>query len=376
MYPLFLAVLCACAPSPGYAEEIGFFHTIGDNGEISFTQSLDWDADPYALGYEICVRDGAGIEIFREFTEQSHVDFRLTPGEYEYNIVTKNLLDQAEAESGWQRLIVIKAEIPSLEDVSPSFIFMDSLDGRVTLSGKNLMEGAEIFLVDKTGRKDRAIELARADTSEITVTFDDKAFRSGTFGMLIVNPGGIEDSIDDAVRILFQRPVDILVSAGYAPMAFFADDWFMENWPEPFQKLGAIATMDVFFIKKYWGFLGAGISGSGIYLNGGTDTATLTSTYFLYGASLLYKYRFSRTLHGVARVGGGLALSDHEFTYGDVTGISESSTDPFAGIGISAQYYFKGKFFLEGGADWVAIMGNGHTVQGIRPCLKFGYQVF
>lgn len=352
------------------------FYRVGDDGEIMFTQALSWEADPYALRYAVTVRDASGKTMVERSIEGNRLEFSLGPGTYEYNIVTYNLLDQAETESGWQAFTVIKAEIPSLEDVTPAFIYMDALDGRITLVGSRLVEGGAAYLVDANGRKDRAIELSREGDTAITVTFEDEAFRPGTYDMVVVNPGGIEDSLERSVKILFQRPVDILASAGYAPISFVADAWFTETWPNLLNPLGAAADLDVFFLKQGWGFLGTGLNASGFFLSGGNANATIKSSYLLAGADALYKYRFTRAVHGVARVGGGVAWSHHRFVYGDLPGPETSSSDPYVSIGAAAQYFLPKKMFVEGGAAWIAILENGHVAQGIRPTLKFGYQVF
>ena len=56
---------------------------------------------------------------------------KLTPGDYEYKIVTYNLLDKAEIETDWIGFSIIKAELPTLLEAKPSTIYMDALDGRV-----------------------------------------------------------------------------------------------------------------------------------------------------------------------------------------------------------------------------------------------------
>lgn len=352
------------------------YYKVGEDGEIAFSQVLSWEADPYALRYAVTVRDAFGKIKIDQTTEGNRVEFSLGPGTYEYNIVTYNLLDQAETESGWQAFTVIKAEIPSLEDVTPAYVYMDALDGKITLVGSRLVEGGEIFLADGTGRRDRAIELSREGDSTVTVTFEDEAFRPGTYDIVVVNPGGIEDSLAKSVKILFQRPVDLLASIGYAPISFVADKWFTETWPNPFNPLGAAFDLDAFFSKHGWGFLGAGLSASAFGLTGGNANATITSSFFLAGANAIYKYRFTRALHGVARVGGGVAWSHHRFDYGDLAGPEADSSDPYATVGVSAQCFLPKKMFVEGGVSWLAIMANGHVAQGIRPTVKFGYQVF
>ena len=54
----------------------------------------------------------------------------------------------------------------------------------------------------------------------------------------------------------FQRPVDLLLSVGYSPYVSLKDSWVVQTWPTTFNPLGFGADIGLFFVKKWWGYIG------------------------------------------------------------------------------------------------------------------------
>ena len=366
---------------PGRADKssVGYYYDTDKKGNISFTQILSWDTDPYALRFEVTLRNADGKDIMHEFTTGNSLELKLAPGNYSYNIVTWNLLDQPEVESGFQPLRIVKAEKPRLTGTSPSSVYVDSLNEKITLKGEKLVSGARYFLrnADTEGSDVEGTEVSRSSGSEkeVVIKFPDWAYKIGTFDIVIVNPGGLSSVEKKALRVNYQRPLDVLFSLGYAPVAFVTDSWFKENWQEPVYWAGASGALSVYFIKRASGFYGAEAAFSFHRLTGGTDEAKLTSDYYLGGANLLYKYRYLRNLHFVARAGGGLAFSKHSFDYESEAGPKTNSTDPYLNAGVMVQYFLPHNFFAEFGINWVSIFEKDHAIGGIEPALRVGYQI-
>ena len=360
----------------GDGSSVGYYFDTDANGNSVFTQVLSWDEDPYALRFDVSIRDSAGTEIFHKTTESTSVKVQLVPDKYTYNIVTWNLLDQPEEESGWQPLIVIKAEIPKITGVSPAFIYMDMPSSKIIVKGEKLVQGASVLLRDVTGHDIKATESVNTGDSEVSATFPEKDYKPGLFDLVVVNPGGLQSTEKKAVRIQFQRPVDILVGAGYSPITFFQDSWFKANWNKPMYWLGANANLSVYFVKKGWGFLGAEAFAEGFKLTGGIELAAISSEYLLTGGNFLYRYRFSKAISAVAHVGGGVAQSKHSFDYHGMAGPKLSASNLCLDGGLSAQYFFPFKMYVELGASWYEIFGTGYTAGGLSPTLRVGYQIF
>ena len=366
----------ADASQTGNSASVSYFFEADAKGNPVFTQVLSWDADPNAMRFEITIRNAEGNQVSHAFTEANSFNMKLSPGDYSYNIVTWNLLGQPEIETGWQNMAVVKAEMPSIASVSPTFLFLDSMNGSITLKGHLLSPGAKIFLRGALGRKIVGTEASRDGDTEVQLTFPDKELATGNYDVVVVNPGGLSAQEKNGIHIMFEHPVDILLSVGYSPTLFLQDSWFKENWPDPVYWMGANAGLGVYFYKKSWGFLGTEIAASAHRLTGGDSQAKLTSDYLLSGGNFLYKYRFSSAFYGLARAGGGIAFSKHSFDYKGLDGPSSKSSNLYLDTGLAFQYFFPHKIFAELGADWIEIFEKGHAVGGIRPALKVGYQIF
>jgi hypothetical protein len=362
-------------------DEETYYYTLGEDGRPSFTQVLRWEADPYALEYGVTIRDAStGDGVIDERTAKNDYEFHLNPGEYEYKIVTYNLLGKAEAETDWTDLTIIKAEMPKLESSSPATLYMDSLDGRVTLSGDKLLPDAVISLAPQTAQDGKTSfegkVLQQKSESEIVVIFPDRAYEPGEYSITIKNPGGLSAVLENALKIRYQRPVDILVSAGYSPFISLTDKWVTTSWTHSFNPVGLNGQLELFFVKQHWGFVGVELGAQWRRMTGGEEKATLTSDYLLAGANVLYKYRFARRLHGLARLGGGISWSKHSFDYEGFDGPVAYSRDPYAQAGLALQGFLPSKLYGEIGADYSWLFLLGHTAAGITPKISVGYQLF
>ena len=365
---------------PGRADKssVGYYYDTDQKGHISFTQLLCWNTDPYALRFEVTIRNADGKDILHEFTAGNSLELKLAPGAYSYNIVTWNLLDKPEVESGFLPLHILKAEKPKLTGTSPSSVYTDSLNEKITLKGEKLVSGARYFLrnSDIEGSEVEGSEVSRSgNEKEVVIKFPDWAYKPGTYDIVIVNPGGISTAENKALRVDYKRPLVVLVSLGYAPVSFVTDSWFKENWTKPVYWAGASGALSVYFMKVASGLFGTEAAFSFHRLTGGTDDAKLTSDYYLGGANLLYKYRYLSNLHFVARAGGGLSFSKHSFDYDGEAGPKTNSTDPYLNAGVMVQYFLPHNVFAEFGIDWVSIFEKDHAIGGIEPALRVGYQI-
>jgi hypothetical protein len=355
---------------------VGYSFTIDAKGNAVYMQELSWDVDPYALEFIVTVRDAEGKDIISKVTTENSLSISLQPGTYAYNIATKNLLGQIETETGYQPLTILRAEMPGIDGTSPAFIFMDSLNGKVTLRGARILADGKVYLQNKLGFRSAGKEESRVGEEEVTVSFPESAYVPGTFDLVIVNPGGLSAKATSALRIMYQRPVDILASAGYEPAVILGDSWFSETWSDQISFPGANASLSVYFTKKAWGFLGFEATTAVHRFTGGAAMARLTSDYLLAGGNLLYKYRVNKILHLMARTGGGIAASHHSFDYSGRAGPNGDFSSPFFDAGIGAQIFLPQHMYLELGTDWNAIFSRSNIAQIVVPVLKVGYQIF
>lgn len=358
------------------AEAKTFFFKLDAEGNPVFTQVIGWEGDPNAKEYEFIARDQAGATILDLRTRLPSQEVHFAPGLYSYKIITYNLLGKAEIQTEWIDMAVIKAEQPGISEVSPSTLYMDSLDGRLQVTGSKLLPEGVVTMIASSGKKYVGKVEGRKGDEEIAVVFPDEAYESGSKALRFENPGGLFATREDAVLIKFQRPVDLLASLSYQPFIGLYDDWFLENWSDGFNPIAAGAQVDLFFLKQRWGFVGAELGCQWKRLLGGEDKAAITSDFVLASLELVYKYRFTRRLHGVARVGGGYAWSYHSFDYEGFQGPTTDSWDPCAQAGMALQLFLPSKVYFELGADWSTVLFIDGPVGGISPRLSFGYQLY
>lgn len=175
---------------------------------------------------------------------------------------------------------------------------------------------------------------------------------------------------------MYQRPVDILVSAGYSPIVVINDSWVKANWNESPYWLGANASLSIYFLKKSWGYLGLGVDITAHRLTGGIEMAKITSDYLLPGLNVLYKYRLNQMFHLLARAGAGVYISNQSFDYEGDQGPEDIFSGMSAQGGLAVQVFLPYKMHIEIGADWVQLFAGENSAGLIRPALKVGYQLF
>lgn len=381
---LFIATLFLCYGV--FAQELeeqtdaaGYKFVMDANGIPQYTQILAWEGDPYALEYQITVLDDTKKEILYTHQESTMLEITLSPGKYTYNIVTINLLGQAESETGYIPLEIIYAELPEITDVSPGHIFMDSFDSLVTIEGSLLEEGSKIILRkkgDTTKFGIEGVEQSRIDNSELVVEFPMEAYVPGLFDIEVINPGGLSSVKPECLRIMYEHPVDLLFSVGYAPTALMSDTWFTETWNESLYWLGADTSISAYFVKKAWGFLGIELDASVHRWSGGGDTTSISSDFLISGLNFLYRYRINKDFHLLARAGGGVYVSHHSFDFEGTVGPDSYFSGICAQGGLAAQFFLPHDLYLEVGSNWVELFAGESKAGLIRPVLRFGYQIF
>lgn len=208
-----LAALCGAGGGAGggaWAEDAqpNYYYSLDAQGRPVFTQVLRWSSDENALEYELVVRkagpagaEGGDSEVLRTRTSEAKAEVRLEVGDYQYMITTFNLLGRAEAETGWLPMRVLKAEIPSISQVSPSKILMDEhADRRVTVSGSRLVSGCKVLLAQGQTTL-QGTELRRDGDESLVVLFPDEAYLGGEYALEVENPGGLRAVLDGKLSI-------------------------------------------------------------------------------------------------------------------------------------------------------------------------------
>ncbi len=345
------------------------------DGTPKFTQVLRWEGDPNVLFYELILQKETGEDVSSFRIEEPRLELNLVPGGYRYKLVLFNFLGKPEIDLPWQRFTVLKAETPRVTTVFPKAWYLEDLKSRLTIAGKDLDPDATIVLKHSDGDETPLVGTVTKQngTTKMRVEFPEECVTTGHYTLELTNPGGLSRIVPLVLPVRTERPLDIIVSAGYAPWISLYDSWYTEIWPGTLFPLSFVSRVSVYFIKTRFGYVGGEFSTGGRLMTGGTDDAEIGTEIGLTGISAIYKYCFSRRLFANARLGFGLTYNHHEFNYEGTKGGEISSIDPYVSAGLSSQFGFTKKIFLEVGVDWMHIFPLGFSGGGLMPFISAGF---
>ena len=195
---------------PVAAQQEGeYFHEVLPDGTVRFTQVLRWDGDPNAWCYDVTVQTADGAEVLATRVTEPVLHLSLGPGEYRYHVVMYNLLRKPEVELPWQDLEVIKAEQPAIAHSAPARWFLEDPDPCLSLTGQNILGGATVTLRphDEGEEPVTGKETACDGATSMSVTFPVRALTAGAYSLVIANPGGLSQTIADALVLLHKLPL-------------------------------------------------------------------------------------------------------------------------------------------------------------------------
>ena len=344
------------------------------DGTPTFTQVLRWSADPNVRSYEVALETAAGEPVLDTRLEEPILRLHLGPGAYRFRIVLYNLLGKPEMELPWRTFTVLMAKQPQVTGVSPKELNLEDVNLKVTMSGHDLERGAKVSLTKADQPTESIAGTIREcnGTSSLRVEFPAWRLAPGRYSVVITNPGGLWIELPEALVVRYQVPMDMAVSAGYSPWVSLYDAWYLQAWPGTFFPLSATARFSSYFIKRPFGYFGAELDLTGLMMRGGTDAASVTSTIGLASVRAIYKYPLSPQFAAGGRIGGGIALSNHQFTYQNGAGPAISSANLFVSTGLFLQYYPMKKLFVETSVDWTHQFMQGFSEGSLMPCLLVG----
>ena len=375
---LFCGVLTAffCLPGALWGQEGGY--RIGEDGR--FVQQLRWEASGNALYYEVELERQAGESWGAALTgkrEEPFLEFSLEPGTYRYRVRSYDFLERPGPESEWIQFVILPARQPGLLRFSPDGFYLDEDPGWViTLSGRNLVEGAEIFLRESEGG------LIAPDTvtvgqsgNEVRLGFTDGQLGMGNYAIQVTNPGGLSAGIEN-FRIAFRKPVDITVSAGYRPLVslYGSINELLGTFLFP---AGAYSRLTILPVKQQWGYAGLEIEPSWNHFLAAKDAYEVQAQ--MPGAAIYGIYRrwfAGRALALGIRVGGGVySFLDYHLTFDRGSTDSIALFVPAIAAGLSVQWFVKKPFFVEAGLDFAHFLtADDPSPAWLRPFAGLGWQ--
>ncbi|MDR2700994.1 MAG: hypothetical protein LBB72_01020 [Spirochaetaceae bacterium] len=376
------------------------------DGEIRFIQRLTWQADEFALRYEVVIegkipeekpavseepalpeetalpegtelpvetvfpgdageKEEIFLEVFRDFTDTASIEFSLPSGFYRYRITVYDLLDRPGEASEWARFEIIQALEPELHNFSPEFFYLDGNDPWIlNLTGLNLSADAEVYLRHtENGLTITPREYSgESSLSNARLVFDIQQLVPGIYEIYLKNPGGL-DTIAGTFEIGFNKTPGIYIGAAYAPfIPIYGKLDRLEN--SPIFPLGAALRFGWVPFKKSWGHLGLELAPSWNGLSSGNGSNKVSFHFLGAEANVLYLKWLSNRITAVTfRAGAGLA------------GTSDMLL-PQAQAGAAFLWFFHKPFFMETGIDFIhRFTGSNHSPGYLRPWLGVGIRL-
>ena len=179
-----------------------------------FTQRLAWNKDASALRYEVIVErqtTGGYRRLQREFTADNFIRFSLSPGNYRCRVTPYNYLNRPGEASEWMIFEVRAALNPEVDNFTPALLNPNK-DTTLSLFGRNLSSGAEIFLqsLDKSTLTITPAEIQILyNGREARLVFNKRNLTAGNYEIYVRNPGGLETSKKGLTISYSEPPVKV-----------------------------------------------------------------------------------------------------------------------------------------------------------------------
>ncbi len=169
------------------------------------------------------------------------------------------------------------------------------------------------------------------------------------------------------MKVRYEKPVDVHVSAGYAPILPLYDDWFKRTWSQPFYPLGAVSRLEIMFLKKAKEQWGVRLEGSYWKGDGGIPAAVIHTQTVNGGLTVAYNYLVSKQFRIAAHGGAGMACQQYAFDYNGIPGAKLGSLDPYIVLAGGGSFWFTKNWFLESEVELVTDSETGTRSVSRRP---------
>ena len=314
---LAIAILFITGLSPLWAQSSSYYMV------LRFVQRLTWTGDEYSMRYEVIIEkeeEGKYRRFSQEFTEKNFIEVSLLPGNYRYQVIPHDFLDQPITVNEWTSFQILRG------------------DNKLT-TGEH-----EIIIVnptDETSRK--AIVLIGPETADTSKTEEIPETKK----------------IDD-----YKNSFDIYLGAAYIPLLpiysnnkFFGDDLTL---------YGAGIRLAIISAKES-------------FISTGMELITSWHMYEPGSGKTVHSLTFDFNLMVQTRLPGNRTAINSRWGAG-VSLLPE--TDPLssvgryslhANIGISFLYLIRENLYLETGVDYSQFFTRDYF-GFLRPWVGFGYR--
>jgi hypothetical protein len=336
-----------------------------------FVQILRWQAQENSLDYEVEIERRQRNDwepVLTERTGEAFYEVSLAAGTYRYRVRAYDLFEKPGEPAEWVQFEVLLAEQPELLRFDPTVFYLNKENQwNITLRGRNLVEGLEVYLQIKGEREEpiraRAVRVENSG-QEARANFNPGHLRVGDYAIVVVNPGGLT-SKGETLRILQRNPLDAPADTPPVPLGRINELFGSPFFPLEFYT-------QVYLIPHNWNWGSFGIEFEAfrqfrikkeVY-----DVQDQLTGGAIYGS---YQWWFLDQRGSVSlRAGGGFySFLDYHYIYPPDNMESLAVLIPAVSVGVSLQWIILRSFFMIGGVDFTA----GAALPGyVRPFLGTG----
>ncbi|HPF05752.1 MAG TPA: fibronectin type III domain-containing protein [Spirochaetota bacterium] len=331
---------------------------------------LTWQSVEGAAGYYIEIKDtGDNIVAAETVTGNSYDIIKLQPGEYKFRIATVNILGQRGQSTEWIEFKVEKLFVPELKSVSRKQIIASHSNRNIVIRGRNFKVTSR-FILRGEGRE---IELADVDVrseNEAVISFKPEKKEAGRYDLVVINRGGVESVLKDAVVIVKPEEAETLYYLG----AFYSVNMPAGDFPQYFGTSftgGGIFFQIPAMVSGYDNFMfEAEIDAVRFYNTADTKPCSLTYVTFGIGIDYLYHAGFT-PVEFIFKIITGPSYTILKLDESS-TGKENSSIDWFLMLGAGARYYPGADYFIEPSFSFKAVLYSGTYLYDSRVSFACG----
>ena len=343
---------------------------------------IQWGRVEGAVSYEVEIKGENDEAVFRKRVTENRVDVNLPPGKYKFRVGAVNKFEKVGSWTDWGDLELVTPVAPELASVSVLSGIRNRRLRDVTIRGRYLKEGIEVFL-EREGRRIPAGNIRRVSEEELSFDLDLKGAVTGIYRLVLLNPGGAR-TVNERGFVVQDPPkrgpagsLGIRVSAGghYSVVGAEWSDVYEDSWTGfNMSAGGSFAMMDLFQGWPYGKYSGAEGEASFTGFSGKPRPGIVLTqmSQAMAGANLWFRTWFNFPLNAVMRFGGGVTFTtiDEDRTYG--TSENFRSSDAYFKAGAAIEWSFHGRYFLEAGSEYLVVTYLEEPFRSVRTFFRAG----
>lgn len=382
------------------------------NNEIR--QPFSWQSAGDVSAYDVIIerttnRVGRYETVYSHTTNREetkncllYIEPPLPPGNYRSTIKVYNVLGILEEQLTVFNEFEIKAALkPVILSVSypmnfNNTIYLDDLDnnGIIEISGANLMMPRSENNNDSYTRyelKNKDLTLSPVSVishddrnTRIALKFDISNIKRGSYHIVAYDVSGLHsnETITSLINVEFKKRFDVELSLLYSMSVLTNDQSFVDYVQNRFLPLGLTAKLTYIPVKGTYGYFGLGLAGNYTRL---FSLKPIDSSYTITGDLVYANFNLIFQVPLLRRhilldfhSGVGLFRLDNltlHFIASEYDSDSSSDWGPTFDAGISTQFYFNKKVFLELSLDYTLCFASEGLKMGFfTPSIGVGYQ--